>query len=199
MVASGLGLHDKFLKKDFDISGIDKNESMLNISRKINPDIKYKKGDMRTFRINKKFDVVMCLDALAHLTSYGNLKLALRNLSMHLKKDGLLIFSLDPVMESFKETSTEKYSKGDLEVTLIQLNHKRNRKDIKFDSCIVFVIKEKGREMKVCTDQSIMGLFEVMKVKKILAGLGFKFNIYENFSDKNYHKDNPVFVCMKGR
>ena len=125
IIASGLGLHDKFLKKDFDIVGIDKNEGMLKISRKINPDIKYKKGDMKTFRLDENFDIVMCMDALPHLISYKNLKIALKNFSRHLKKDGVLLLSLDPVKKSFKEMNVDKYSRGNLEVTLIQVNHKQ--------------------------------------------------------------------------
>jgi len=197
MVASGLGLHDKFLKKDFKIIGIDKNEGMLRISRKINPDIKYKKGDMKTFKLNKKFDIVMCMDALPHLITYKNLKSALKNFSRHLKKDGILMFSLDPVKKSFKEMDMEKYSKSDLEVTLIHDNHLRNKRDNVFDSCMIFIIKERNKKMKVYIDKGPCGLVEVSKVKKIISKLGFKSYVYESYSFKKYRKENPVFVCLK--
>jgi len=197
IVASGLGLHDKFLKKDFEIIGVDKNEGMLRISRKINPDIKYKKGDMKTFKLNKKFDIVMCMDALPHLITYKNLKIALKNFSRHLKKNGLLIFSLDPVKKSFEEMRTKKYSKNNLEVTFIEVNHRRKKKDNKFDSCFIFVIKEKGKKMKIYPDYHMGGLFEVSKIKKILSKLGFKSHVYESYSFKKFRKENPVFVCMK--
>jgi len=196
IAASGLGLHDRFLKKDFEIIGIDKNESMLRISRKINPDINYKKGDVKKFKLDEKFDVIMCMDALPHLITYRNLKIALKNLSRHLKKDGLLMFSLNPVKKSFKGISVDKYSRGNLEVTLIQVNHKHSKKDV-FDCCFIFVIKEKDKRMKIYLDECSGGLFEVTKIKKILTELGFKSHVYEGYYFKKYRKENPVFVCVR--
>ena len=197
IVASGLGLHDKFLKKDYKITGIDSNDGMLRISKSINPSIKYKKADMRVFRLAKKFDIVMCLDAMAHLQTYGNFEVALRNFSRHLKNGGVLIFSLDPVKGWFREFEIKTYSKGKKEVTLIHTNHLRRKGDVKFDSCIVFVVKEKGKKMKIYLDESPMGLFEVGKIKRILSKMGFRFVVYESFTGRKYGKENPVFICWK--
>jgi len=197
IVASGLGLHDKFLKKDFDIIGVDKNDGMLKISRKINPDIKYKKADMKTFKIKKKFDVVMCMDALTHLLSYKVLEVALKNFSRHLKKDGVLLFSFDPVKKSFEEMHSKRYSKGNTEVTFIEVNHRRSKRDNKFDSCFILVVKEKCKKMKIYFDYHMGGFFEVSKIKRIMSKLGFKSYVYEGYSSKKYEKENPVFVCIK--
>jgi len=197
IVASGLGLHDKFLKKDFDIIGVDKNDGMLRISRKINPDIKYKKADMKTFKIKKKFDVVMCMDALTHLLTYKNLEIVLKNFSRHLKRGGVLLFSFDPVKKSFEEMRTKKYLKGNTEVTFIEVNHRRNKKDNKFDSCFILVVKQKGKKMKIYFDYHMGGLFEVSKIKKIMSKLGFKSYVYEGYSSKKHQEESPVFVCIR--
>ncbi|MCK4941737.1 class I SAM-dependent methyltransferase, partial [candidate division WOR-3 bacterium] len=57
-VACGTGLEDKYLKKTFKVTGVDLNESVLQIARKRNPDVTYLSGDMQTFRLRSRYDVI---------------------------------------------------------------------------------------------------------------------------------------------
>jgi ubiquinone/menaquinone biosynthesis C-methylase UbiE len=67
-VACGTGNHIQYFKKYFNITGIDLDKNMLRIAREKFPDIKFIRGNMRTFRLNRQYDVIICLfSAIGHL------------------------------------------------------------------------------------------------------------------------------------
>lgn len=82
-VCCGHGWHDHFLKKDFEITGVDLNETILEFARKRNPEIEYVTGDVRDFELGEEFDVVLCFDALEHLLTIEELKSSLGCLLGH--------------------------------------------------------------------------------------------------------------------
>ena len=89
-VGCGAGHHDLFLMRDFEVVGIDQSESMLELARKRNPELEYHLSDMRTFQLNRKFDVVMAMDMLMYNLTYADLEKTLGNFSDHLRAGGLL-------------------------------------------------------------------------------------------------------------
>jgi len=201
-VACGTGLEDKYLKKDFKITGIDKNRGVLKIAKKRNPEINYRTGDMKTFKVNEKFDIIICFDAMNYLMNYDDLKKTLNNFSEHLNKGGLLVFYLDTIKEHFNQDDlkiTHK-SKDDMDVTLIE-NWFVNKNDVG-ETYLVFIVRKDGKsEIKV--DKHKCRLFEIKKIKEIISELGFKIYLYggdekNTFSIDKYSKDSfPIFVCEK--
>lgn len=91
-VACGTGSHIPYLKDQFNITGLDLDKDMLKEAGKKLPDIKFIRGDMRTFKIRKKFDVIVCLfSAIAYMHTQAQLQKAIKNFSDHLKQGGLMI------------------------------------------------------------------------------------------------------------
>ena len=91
-VASGTGRHLYYLKAWFDAEGLDINPKMLAIARKRNPGMKFHQGNMRTFKLTKRFDVITCLfSAIGYMTTLAQLRGAVRNMSAHLRPGGVLI------------------------------------------------------------------------------------------------------------
>lgn len=91
-VACGTGNHIAYLKKHYNITGVDISKTMLSIARKKYPKIKFVVGDMRTFDLKKKFDVVACLfSSVGYMKTADNLGKAIRNFSRHLKPGGVMI------------------------------------------------------------------------------------------------------------
>lgn len=52
----GGGHNDYTFKKHFKVTGVDISEDMLNLARKLNPEVIYQNGDMRTIRLREYFD-----------------------------------------------------------------------------------------------------------------------------------------------
>jgi ubiquinone/menaquinone biosynthesis C-methylase UbiE len=91
-VACGTGLHLVFLKKYFAVEGVDLTPQMLEIARARHPEIKFNLGDMRTFDLGRKFDVVMCLfSSIGYMKTPRRLREAIINMARHLEHGGVLI------------------------------------------------------------------------------------------------------------
>ncbi len=198
-VGCGAGHHDLFLKDDYEVVGVDGSEKMLELARKRNSELAYHRGEMRTFQLNKKFDVVMAMDMIQYNLTYSDLEKALRNLASHLKTGGLLLFYLENIKDKFEQNKTrfKKHRKGNVEIVLVENDYDPNPDDTEFECHLVFLIRKDGRfQMEV--DKHRMGLFELRRILQMLKDLDFKTHLYElDFSGKKYLREGPFFVCEK--
>ena len=73
-VACGTGRHLEILRRNYDVAGVDLSPDMLRLARKRLPGIRLVLGDMRTFDLRERFDVITCLfSAIGHLRSERDL------------------------------------------------------------------------------------------------------------------------------
>jgi SAM-dependent methyltransferase len=198
-VGCGAGHHDLFLKDDYQVVGVDGSEKMLELARKRNPDLIYHLGDVCTFKLERQFDVVMAMDMIQYNLTYSGLEKALRNISVHLKPGGLLLFYLENIKDRFEQNKTrfKKHKKGNIEIVLVENDYDPDPDDTEFECHLVFLIRKKG-EFRLEVDKHRMGLFELRKILDILQGMGFNARLYElDFSGRKYTKEGPFFVCEK--
>lgn len=202
-VCCGHGWHDYFLKKDFEITGLDLNERVLDIARKRNPEVEYGSGDVRDFDLDEEFDVVMCFDALEHLLTYEELKSSLGCLQRHLADGGVLMFHLDRLKETygrFKLVSSGQRSKGGTHVAYLDLEYDVDPNDSVAEGCMVFLIKEEGKDLDVHLLEAKTGLFELAEILRILEALDLETSLYDgDFDGGEYTEESPfpVFVCVR--
>ena len=65
---------------------------MLEVARARHPEITFHQGDMRTFDLGRRFDVVTCLfSSIGYLRSPSDLRAAVINMARHLQPGGVLI------------------------------------------------------------------------------------------------------------
>ncbi len=97
-VACGTGLHLKFLRQQYAVTGVDASPEMLRIARRRLPRVRLVQGDMRRFHVAAEFDVVSCLfSAIGHLRTESDLRATFQNLAHHLKPGGVMI--VEPWLE----------------------------------------------------------------------------------------------------
>jgi SAM-dependent methyltransferase len=198
-VGCGAGHHDLLLKDGYQVVGVDQGEKMLELARKRNPELMYHKADMRTFQLNRKFDVVMAMDMLMYNLSYSDLEKTFQNLSDHLQPGGVLLFYVENIKERFEQNKTryKKHKKGEVEIVLIENDYDSNPDDTEFECHLIFLIR-KGGKLEIEVDKHRMGLFELRKILRILKDLQFNSYLYElDFSGKKYINTGPFFVCQK--
>lgn len=200
-VCCGHGWHDYFLKKDFDVTGVDLNETVLDIAMKRNPEVEYISGDVRDFDLGEKFDVVICFDALEHLLTFEELESSLECLHRHLADGGVLMFHLDRLKETFgqfKMVSSGQRSKGDTHVAYLDLEYDIDPDDSMAEGRMVFLIKEEGKDLDVHLLEAKTGLFKQEEILSILSALGLKTSLFNgDFSGDEFTEESPfpVFVC----
>ncbi len=197
-VGCGAGHHHGFLK-EYEITGVDASSKMLDIAKRNNPNVKYEIGRMQVFYLERRFDAVIAMDCIAYNLDLPNLRRTIHNLNEHLKRGGVLIFSLDEVRESFKqnETKVRRRSKDRTKVVLIENSFDPDKNDTRYDLTLVFLIRKDG-ELTVEIDKHKLGLFSLNEMKDVVAGSGLKSHLYDSdFSGREYSGKGPVFVCEK--
>lgn len=92
-VACGTGLHlAAFAGVGFDVEGVELSEAMLAVARDRLPGIPLHQGDMRTFRLGRRFDAVVCLfSAIGYMTTLDDLATAFTTMGHHLVDGGVLV------------------------------------------------------------------------------------------------------------
>lgn len=91
-VACGTGKHLEHLRAHYEAEGLDLEADFLTLARQRLEGTPLHQGDMRTFDLGKRFDVVTCLfSSIAYMTSLDNLRRAVQTMADHVDDGGLLI------------------------------------------------------------------------------------------------------------
>jgi ubiquinone/menaquinone biosynthesis C-methylase UbiE len=91
-VACGTGNHLSFLRRNYSVEGIDLTPEMLEVARSRLPELTFHQGDMRSFDLGRRFDVVTCLfSSIGYMKTVRDLRAAVINMTRHLHPGGVLI------------------------------------------------------------------------------------------------------------
>ncbi|MGI6004927.1 MAG: class I SAM-dependent DNA methyltransferase [Christensenellales bacterium] len=152
----GAGRLDFHFKRHFWVTGVDLSEGMLDLAKTINPQIAYVKGDMRTVKLNEKFDVVIIPDAIAYMTTLEDLKATLQNASAHMKPDGIILITAH-TKEDFRNNNFAYAGEKDgVHITLLENNHMVS--DSTYEAAFIYLIRRDG-DLSVSHEVHTLGLF----------------------------------------
>jgi ubiquinone/menaquinone biosynthesis C-methylase UbiE len=183
-VACGTGNHIQYLKKYFNITGVDLDKYMLGIAKKKFPGIKFFLGDMRAFKLNRQFDVIVCLfSAIGHLRTYANLEKTIKNFSRHLNHGGVMIVEPFVSPEHYIEGRIHAYNMNEPNLILTRMNKSERKGNIGVFN-FHFLVGENGK-IKYFTDKQYLGMFEPKKVLTIMRNIGLKSEFLKNGLMKN--------------
>jgi len=91
-VACGTGLHLEHFRSMFDIEGIDLCPELLDVAQRRLPDVPFHVGDMRSFALEDRYDIVTCLfSSIGYMTTVEDLRQAIAQMVLHLVPGGLLL------------------------------------------------------------------------------------------------------------
>lgn len=80
------------------LTGIDLSKEMLAYARRRCPHARLIEGDITSFSLGEKFDVIVCVyDTLNHVTTFDGWLSVFDNVRAHLNKGGLFIFDVNTV------------------------------------------------------------------------------------------------------
>jgi ubiquinone/menaquinone biosynthesis C-methylase UbiE len=123
-VACGTGNHISYLKQNYIVEGLDFSPEMLRIARKKHPDVLFHRGDMTSFKLKNRFDVITCLfSAIGHVKTRARMRSAIRNMAGHLQPGGLMILEPWITPANFKKglVSFIFVDKPDLKIARINI------------------------------------------------------------------------------
>ena len=129
-VACGTGWHLERLHEWYEVEGLDYSSGMLRHARKRLPGVPLHLADMKSFHLDRTFDVVLCLSSsVASMRTVEDLNRAVGTMAGHTSPGGLLIvepwdFPGDPDAERpwLTTVESEDRSVALLETTTLQGN-----------------------------------------------------------------------------
>ena len=205
----GTANHDIILaKKGFKIFGIDKSKAMLKIAgnraKKSNLDIKFKHGDVRNFKVNKKFDFAMAMfNVIGYQIENQDIEKTLKSIYKTLKKDSLFVFDCwygPAVLKGRPFDKIKKIRKGSKEIvraTKQKLDIEKSIIDINFE---VSEKINKSNAKIVVQENHKMRFWYLQELKYFLRKNGFALTKVCNFLDLNSkisEKNWDIFVIAR--
>jgi SAM-dependent methyltransferase len=95
-LACGTGSILKQLGADYELVGLDRSPEMLAIAAEKVPGIRLVEADMTDFRLDERFDVVLCVyDSLNHLLDFAQWEAVFDRAHEHLVDGGIFVFDVN--------------------------------------------------------------------------------------------------------
>ncbi len=180
-------------KKYVEVTGVDITRVMLESAERLNPEVIYLEGDMRTVRLEKLFDMVTITDSIDYMLSPEDLRAAFTTAFLHLKPGGILITYVIRSPERFEQNwnRCSSYHVEDKDLTLLENYYDPDPSDTTYEMTYVFLIRHHGH-LDIEIDRHLNGLFDLGTWRSILERVGFKVNQAEI---RIY--GFPMFICLK--
>jgi SAM-dependent methyltransferase len=119
-IACGTGTIMGLLSTSYAVTGLDRSRPMLAIARKKLPHVRFFRQDMTSFRIERRFDAIVCVfDSINHLLRFADWRKVFRRVALHLKDDGVFIFdinTLGKLQRLVKDPAWERWIGHDLAI-----------------------------------------------------------------------------------
>jgi len=172
-LGSGGGNMASHMKKKFHLTLTDASRTMLETSKKINPEIEHVVGDMRTLRLGRQFDAVFVHDAICYMTSRRDLLAAMKTAFVHCRPGGAAIFVPDFFRENFRPHTDHGGEDGKTRsLRYLEWTHDPNPHDTTYTVDYSYLLRENDK-ITVVHDRHIEGLFSRKEWFTTLRQAGF--------------------------
>ena len=191
--ACGTWHHLEYFQKDFVCTGVDINQWILNVAKKKHKKIVFKKADMISLDLNKKFDIITCLfSSIGYVKTYANLEKTMNSFAKHLKTGGVVIIEPWFTADTYKAWSPHltTYEDKDLKIARAVVSNKKGNLSIQN---MHYLVAERNKEVKHYTDTHEMWLFEVEKTLAYMK----KAWLTAKFLKDGLMKDRWLFIWVK--
>jgi SAM-dependent methyltransferase len=178
-LGSGGGHNAFHLKPHFALTLVDISESMLDMSRALNPECDHRHGDMRTARLDRLFDAVFVHDAVDYMVSETDLRQAIDTAFAHCRPGGRAVFVPDRTVETFQEDTDHGGTDAPdgRGVRYLEWSWDPDPSDTWTSTEYVFVLRDVDGATDVVHETHRLGLFSRERWMRLLAEAGFEPSI----------------------
>ena len=198
----GTGNHAKyFCDEGFTVIGLEKSEEMVDIAkRKCIPNFHPQIGDITSFEIDKKVDVVTALfHVISYLTSNEDLLNCFRITNRHLNEGGYLIFDVwyGPAVYTQQPTTRIKRLEND-EIEFVRLaepvwQYNRNVVDVNYE---IIATNKKDKITERFSETHPMRYFTIPELELLAKQTGFEIVKVEEFLTGKAPDTSTWGVCF---
>ena len=171
-VACGTGAHLEHLVDSFQASGLDLDPELLAIARARVPSADLHLGDMTSFDLGRRFDVVTCMfSSIGYVRSVDRLAQAAEALARHIEPRGLLILEpwFGPGEFEDGRVDTLVGRSGDLTIERLARSRLEGRDSIiDFD----YTVTDSSGVKEHFSESHVLGLFAREEYDEAILGAG---------------------------
>lgn len=173
-LGSGGGNNASHLKAHFSMTLVDRSPQMLDVSRRLNPECTHLEGDMRTVRLDRRFDAVFAHDAVDYLTTEAELDELAATARAHCRPGGVVLFVPDHVSETFEPGTGHGGKDGEGRgLRYLEWQWDPDPTDSTYVFDMAYLLRE-GEEVTVVHDRHIAGLFSTETWLSTMERNGFE-------------------------
>ena len=173
-LGSGGGHNAAHLKAALACTLVDLEPTMLDISRRLNPECEHIQGDMRSIRLGRVFDCVHVHDAIVYMTTRTDLLGAIRTAFEHTAPGGVALFQPDYVGETFAPGIDAGGSDGDGRgLRYLEWRWVPDAWADTYVADMAYLMKDVNGTVEVVHDRHVMGLFPRAVWLELIATAGY--------------------------
>ncbi len=194
-VACGTGHHVKHLKGQFQCTGVDVNQDMLDMAKRNVKDVAFVNADMTTLNLGKTFDVITCLfSSIGYVKTLPKLRKTICNFAKHLKTGGVVLIEPWFTKATYHIGSPHMTTYDGKELKIARLAVSQVKGDISVID-MHYLVAERDKVVKHFVDRHEMSLFETDQTLQIMKEAGLKTRFLRN----GLLRDRGIFVGVNTR
>ncbi len=193
-LGSGGGNLASHLKQKFKMTLVDLSPEMLAISQTINPECRHLEGDMRSFRLDEYFDVVLIEDAIMYITTADDLTATIKTCRAHLNPGGLAVIAPDWTLDEFYPGTNhggvdDPDGKG---MRYLEWIHAPGDGETSYRTDFAYLIREADGTAHSYSETHTLGIFPTAQWLTTIRSGGFKPAIFPDVEGRK------IFVAQRG-
>jgi len=184
-LGAGGGHLASHLKARFDMTLVDLSPRMLEQSRRLNPECRHLTGDMRSMRLDERFDAVLVFDAISHMTTEVDLLATMRTARAHLEPGGVALFCPDWTVDCFAPAASMGGIDGpERGMRYLEWTQPTIR-GTTYETDLVYLLREADGTRRVVKDRMVLGIFPRQTWTRLLNEAGFGNVVISQQSDRD--------------
>lgn len=199
-LGSGGGNNAFHMKAHFRMTLVDPAPGMLAVSRALNPECEHIAGDMRSVRLDRRFDAVFVHDAVTYMTTELELRRAMETAFIHCKPGGAALFAPDYIRETFRPETEHGGRDGDgRSLRYLAWAWDPDPTDTTYVVDYAYLLREPDGSVRVEHDRHIEGLFARADWLGLLAEVGFEAKAIPFEHSEVAAGEHELFIGKKPR
>lgn len=186
------------LKHSYQMTLTDVASGMLAVSRTLNPECEHLEGDMRTLRLDRRFDAVFVHDAICYMTTEADLRAAFATAFEHCHPGGAAVFAPDYLRETFQTgTGHGGHDDGhDRGLRYLEWTWDPDPDDTTYRVDYTFLLRDADGRVRSESEHHIEGLFPRAHWLQWLLEAGFEPEAVP-FDHSEVEEELEIFACRK--
>lgn len=192
-IGCGTGGHLLHLQERFECTGVDLQEEMLAIARAKVPRATLVQGDMRSFDLRRRFDVIICMfSTIGYAKTEQELWWTVSNIANHLAPGGVAIIEPWLVKEAFVPDRIGMNTYDGEDAKIARLNEVRLEDGLTIMD-FHYLIGVPGKGVTHFQDRHVLGLFDLEVTQALMRRAGLE----PSFDPKAFALDRGALVGVQ--